>query len=273
MLKSLILLGAAAAALLAYSDADLDGVDDLRDRCPNTAMTDLVDADGCPVASLVGTRSMDLVAGVAYSGGSSGLAAGEGEDTAGFSLQWDYYPTASFSLQVAASWYDSKYSDGLGDTLIAGYYVIKPADNLLVRLGAGVWLPTYDSGLDNEAADYQGSLNVSYTPGRTTLFGGYAYTLINDDDVYGVSGIGDVRYQNTGAWNAGAGYAFTPSFYMSAGYGSAQSIYRGVERLDSLSLYGFYTIDARRFATFNYSAGLSDSAPDHAFSIRLGYYF
>jgi hypothetical protein len=44
--KALILITAVSLSLLAYSDYDMDGVDDAVDKCPNTPFNELVDIRG-----------------------------------------------------------------------------------------------------------------------------------------------------------------------------------------------------------------------------------
>lgn len=260
-------------ALLAYADYDLDGVEDRLDRCPDTPLTDLVDAQGCTVASTNDKAYFDIVTGLGYSSGSRGTAAGEGASTASFSFQADYY-RGPLTLQLSTSFYDSDNSSGTDDTLIAVYYLLKPTDALSVGLGAGAVLPTYDSDWDNEATDYRGMLNLSYIPlERVTLFGGFSYTLVNDDDVYNIPLVGNVRYQNTRELVLGGGYNVTPKLYTSLSLYRGESIYHGMERIESVSLYGFYSLNDSQFLTLSYSAGLSNSASDNAVALRWGVSF
>jgi hypothetical protein len=273
MKKSLIVIVGLLTAAHAYVDTDLDGVDDTLDRCPGTPMTELVDANGCPVASLASSHRFDLIAGVSYQEGSRTNVVREGEDTTALSLQADYY-YKNYSLQLMTGLYDASSSSGMNDTLLAGYYRFSPADAVTARVGVGVIFPTYDTGLGNEAVDYQASAGLSYALGNgADLFGGFSYTLVNDDDVYGVADIGDIIYQNTAAFTVGAGYGITPKFYGSLSYYRSDSIYDGTEAIESVSLYGIYAIDASLFATVSYAKGLSDSASDNAVALRIGRYF
>ena len=50
-----------ATTLVAYSDFDLDGVEDIHDNCPNTSMTDLVDINGCTIKSLKSNHHFDII--------------------------------------------------------------------------------------------------------------------------------------------------------------------------------------------------------------------
>ena len=82
-----------------------------------------------------------------------------------------------------------------------------------------------------------------------------------------------MRYQDTPAFTIGAGYGFGPKLYASLSYYRGESIYRDAEAVENLSLYGVYTLSDTLFATFSYAAGLSDSASDNAFALRIGRYF
>jgi hypothetical protein len=273
MKKTVLLLACTALMASAYVDTDLDGVEDAFDRCPDTPMSELVDADGCPAGPASGTHRFDLITGVSFNEGSRLDIAREGEETVALSLQADYY-YKQFSVQLATSVYDAKSSSGLNDTLLAGYYSFQPSEKLLARVGLGVILPTYDTGLDNEAADYQASAALSYFPAEAfSLFGGFSYTLVNDDDVPGSGDVGDVVYQDTPAFTVGAGYRIGPKLYASLSYFRGESIYRDTETIENLSLYGVYTLSESLFATFSYAAGLSDSASGNAFALRIGRYF
>jgi hypothetical protein len=282
MKKTILLItiiGALSTTLFAYSDADLDGVADSVDKCPNTPFMDLVDINGCPKErlSIQSNQShYDVIVGANYSG--SNFSSLNQTDTYATSLQVDYY-YKNYSLQASTSYYDTEgngYSEsGMNDSFIGAAYSMQPKKNLHLRVGLGLLLPTYDTGLNNNNTDYTASLNLSYALGKYNLFGGYVYTMINDDDTsVDIDGtLVQYTYQNTNAISLGAGYYFTNKLYVSAAYNNADSIYKGVEDVESLSIYAYRNIDKNWFLTFYYAYGLSDSASDNAASIKLGYYY
>ena len=267
-----------STTLFAYSDADMNGVANSVDKCPNTPLTDLVDINGCTKKTIKisnKTKShYDVIIGANYTG--SNYASLNQTDTYYASLQADYY-YENFSLQAVTSYYKTDgqgYSEnGLNDSFIGAAYNMKPTNDLLVRIGVGAILPTYDTTLNNNETDYTGSVNVSYTTGKANLFAGYIYTMINDTDIVDTTNNISYAYQNTNAYSVGLGYYFTNSFYMSAAYNQSTSIYKSIEDIKTASLYGYYTIDAAHFLIFSYANGLSDSASDHALSVKLGFYF
>ena len=254
--------------LYAYTDSDMDGVDDALDKCPNSLLTDLVDINGCTKKSLISPHRYDFIIGLNYS--DSDYRTLNATDTLASSLQVDYY-YKQFSIQASTSFFKTDsgdYSDnGLYDSFLGASYIINTTDKLSVSLSAGLILPTYDTELDNNNMDYTASVNLSYALENINIFGGYSLTLVNDDD------IGDITYQNTNSFNAGLGYYFSNKLYMSASYSVGDSIYSGLEDIETATVYGYYTIDQDRFVTLSYSSGLSDTASDNYLSLRLGFLF
>jgi len=283
-MKKILLLamsGLLASSLMAYSDSDMDGVDDAHDKCPNTPLMDLVDINGCTIQKLTPPKNdhhYDIIVGANYTG--SNYVSTPSTATYSTSFQFDYY-YKDFSLQASTSFYTTDandgYSDsGMNDSFIGAAYNFHPSKELTLRLGVGVLLPTYDTSLNNNNSDYLASLNVSYTMGKANIFAGYIYTQINDDDVLITLRDGtqySVYYQNTNAYSLGLGYYLSNKLYVSGAYNQTQSIYQGTDDAKTLSGYAYYGIDAHWFMNFSYAYGLNDVASDHAASIKLGYYF
>ena len=271
-MKYILSLLLITATLFAYADSDMDGVEDSMDRCPGTPITDLVDIDGCSKESLVDNHHFDLIVGAGF--GQTNYELTPNTDTYSATAQVDYY-YKDFSAQASTSYFDatsSGYSEtGMDDSLVAVAYLFHPTEKIAIRVGAGMIIPTYDSDLNNNETDYTASVNATYALGRTTLFAGYSYTIINDKDV--VDATNTVYYQNTDAYNIGAGYNFTQKLYANLSYFQAQSIYKGVEDIKSVSAYIFYSIDEHWFTNLSYSRGLSDSTSESYGSVNLGYYF
>jgi hypothetical protein len=270
MRRTLLLLGCLCSLLWGYSDEDADGVEDRFDRCPGTSFSDLVDAQGCTVRSLAPSTVMDVVVGVVVQDGTSALTQ-EGDTDTSLALQFDLYH-GPWSVQALTSYDLSSEREGMGDTLLAGSYLFRPGGSLTLRFGAGVILPTYETGYDNEAADWRTSVGATYDLAeKLNLFGSYSFTLVNDKDVG--SGSDAIRYQNMNAFTLGAGSNLSSSLYASLSYFQSDSIYRGVEAVQSVTAYGLYTLTGKWFTTLAYSIGLSDSASDTTAAIRLGYTF
>lgn len=255
--------------LFAYNDADFDGVDDNVDICPNTPILDIVNIDGCSFEVLGSDHHFDIVVGASYS--QLDYVTNEQADTYTTSLQADYF-YKNLSLQASSSYYRSSSettnNSGLNDSILAAYYLFRLSDDFNLRLGAGVILPTYDTDFNNNNTDYLSAINANYSIDKVSLFAGYNYTIVNDDDVADV-----VSYQNRSAYSIGVGYHLSPKHYLSTSYYQAQSVYKNVDDIKNVSIYNFYSIDTHWFATLTYAYGLSDSTSNHFASVRLGYYF
>jgi len=275
ILLAILLIG--AMQLMAFDDYDMDGVEDKKDMCPNTPFSALVDKNGCSKKILKGfgssvstnLYSFDVIIGFNYS--ESNYDSLQQNDTYSGSLQVDYY-YKNFSIQASTSYYDTQsvsYNDsGIDDSFLGAYYTLNAQKNLNIVFGLGAIIPTYDSDLNNNNTDYTTSINLSYMATKSiNLFGGYNYVIINDDDVE------NVKYQNTNAYNIGIGFYPIQQLYISAAYNSSQSIYKDVKDIDTISAYGYYSFNKRWFGTLNYAYGLSDTATDHYFSLRVGYCF
>jgi len=268
-----------SSGLFAYSDSDMDGVADSVDKCPNTPLTDLVDINGCTIKKVTPkhatTGHADIILGLNYA--DSNFDKIDQLDTYSSSIQADYY-YGNFSLQASTSYYktitkNNNDSDGLNDSFIGAAYNFRPIKNLSLRLGVGALLPTYKTSLNNNNTDYTGSASFSYNLSKINVFGGYSYTMINDDDVVDTTNNTSYIYQNTNAYSAGLGYYFTNKLYMSGSYNLANSIYKGIDDIQTASLYGYYTLNRNIFLIFSYAYGLSNTASDNALSLKAGYYF
>ena len=273
LLKVLALLFILAIQnLSAYSDYDMDGVEDRYDKCPSTPFSELVNSDGCTVKYLKSPHHFDIIFGLNFS--QADYTTMEKTDTISQSLQIDYF-YKNFSIELSSSYYDSQsvtYNNrGINDSFIGAYYKIKLNSDVKLRFGMGAIIPTYESEFDNNSADYTSSLNISYLLNDINLFGGYSFTLINDDDV--VTDTITILYQNSNSFNIGAGFYPTSKLYISALYSSSDSIYKDIATIETASSYLFYTINTSWFTTLSYAYGISDSASDNYASIRLGYYF
>jgi hypothetical protein len=265
-LVSLILVSTSS---LAYEDFDMDGVDDMVDKCPNTSFSDLVDIRGCAIKSLDSPLHYDVIVGMSYA--DADYQTLTKADTFATSIQADYY-YRDFSFQASTSYFTTNsndYSDrGFYDSFLGATYKWNLTDALFTSIGVGVILPTYSDSLNNNNTDYRISANVSYSMKNINIFGAYTYTLINDDDIIGMA-----TYQNTRALGGGVGYYVDNSLYVSASYNVSNSVYSEVGDIKTASIYANYTIDEHWFGMLSYARGLSDSASKNYLSLRLGYYF
>lgn len=270
MFKILLPILTLQLTIFAYADYDMDGVEDKYDRCPNTPFSELVDANGCTKSTLISPHNFDIIYGLSFT---QLDYSNEGTNTTTQNLQFDYY-YKNFSLELSTSYYNSKSNsftdNGINDSFIGVYYQFLPTDNLTIKTGAGIILPTYDSELNNNNTDYTASISFSYTLNKLNLFAGYNFTKINDDDLNTTI---TATYQDTNAYSIGLGFYPTQKLYLSTSYFSSDSIYVDVDSIDTLSIYMYYSLNEKWFTTLNYAYGLSDSASDGYTSLKIGYSF
>lgn len=254
--------------LFSFDDMDMDGVDDINDKCLYTPFSDLVGSDGCTIESLESLHHFDIITGVSFSDTDYNTLSKT--DTTTASLQLDYY-YKNFSLSLNSSYFsnssDTYSASGMNDTYLGVDYKLA-FNKLYVSLGTGLLLPTYDTTLNNNNTDYTANVNLSYNIGRISLFGTYGYTFVNDDDVKDI-----VSYQNSNYFSLGLGYYLTSKFYLSSYYNVSDSIFKDVSKIQTVSLYTYYSINDNFFTTLNYAYGLSDTASDNYLSLKIGYYY
>jgi len=252
------------------NDADFDGVDDTMDKCPNTPFSDLVDTNGCTTLTLYTQTDYDIIVGVNFSTMNTNTL--ENTKTSNTTFQADMYH-GNLSAQLLTSYFKSEVSTysstGWNDTQLSLFYTSKPTEGFIVQTGMGIILPTYSTGYGNEAIDYRGSIALQYTlQPQINLFGGYSYTLINDTEIPKVA-----DYQNTNAFYGGIGYRSPKNNSIHLSYTHSQSIYTGVDPIETLSMGIFIPLNTQWFLLGDYKYGLSSTASDHETALRLGYSF
>lgn len=256
--------------LFAYVDDDLDGVEDGVDRCLETPLSDLVDAQGCSMESLWMQERFDLSLGLSYADTDYMTLTKTDTLTTAFAL--NYYHSKKLTLSLWSSYYENKsesYSaSGLNDTYVNAEYLLSD-DVLSLSLSGALILPTYESSFMKNNTDFSTTLNLAYALTQNAeLFGSFGHTFINDENIAGYA-----AFEDTNHFTLGAGYFMSEEFYISGAYNQSQSIYADIEDISTLSLYGVYDLSAANFLTFSYARGLSESASRNYLGLSLGYRF
>ncbi len=238
-----------------YTDSDMDGVPDAEDRCPNSALTDIVDATGCVIEKVVFQKEhhFDISLGFMY----SKVDANSSQSAQSLSVGYYY---GNFSAYVYTSNFDLQNGEsGIDDTTV-GLYYRDTLEQFAWKIGAGGYIPTYDGS--GNRTDYFISARTVWYLGNADLYINVQHTFMQDSDT-----------EDTNRLTLGGGYILTPKSYLSLSYTAQNSIYAGEEDLRNLALYADYTINKHWFLSTELSLGLSDSATEHAFFVSLGYYF
>ncbi len=255
-----------------YIDSDFDGVDDSIDQCPNTPIVALVDQTGCTKELLVQPKTFDIIIGVDYT--KSDYKTLNTTNTFSTTVQADYF-YKNWTFGAISSYFftssDEYSNNALYDTTVYGSYQYNSLENFIVYVSGGIILPTYNTPWNNNNTDLFGSVSIKYTYQSFDVSLCSTYTYIADDDV--VTDQIELSYQDSYSYTAGVGFYADAVTYLSTKYRYSTSIYKGVEPLQTLYLYGYHTFSSEYFATLLYGYGLSDSASDMSFSIAVGYLF
>ncbi len=266
--KLLYLLVFIHFSLYGAMDGDFDGVDDSEDRCQNTPFSDLIDASGCSVATLSSPMAYDFIVGYNYATSNTNTL--ENRTTTSTTLQADIYKD-DLSFQLLSSYYksDGSSDEGWNDTQLSLFYAMHPSTLLKIQAGVALILPTYSTGYKNEAMDYVTSLAFEYLlQQEIKFFAGYSFAKINDEDVGK-----KIEYQDTNSFYAGLLYMHPQNGTFQFSYSNAQSIYVGVEPIETVACGVVWSLDAHWFTLFDYRYGVSESASEHEVAVRLGYTF
>jgi len=247
------LIGTLAHA--AFLDDDLDGVANEDDRCPNSALTDIVDADGCAVEKVTFKKEhhFDISVGYLY----AKVDANSSQNAKSLSVGYYY---GDFSAWLYTSDYNLQSGEsGIDDTTLALYYRWKQP-TYTFKAGAGGYIPTESQNGNN--TDYFVTARVVYYAGFYDIAAEYQHTFMQDDAT-----------TDSDRLTLSTGYAFTPKSYASLSYTEQSSIYEEEANLRTLSLYVNHFLNEHWFLSAELSKGLSDSATDFACGVYVGYYF
>jgi hypothetical protein len=265
LLLRLLLLSLYGTILLqaatAYTDNDLDGVDDAVDLCPNTPFDVLVNEHGCDMNKRISGKLL-LQAGTnintdAYYDNSTLL-----------NLYLDY-SYRNWDISLSSANYNttnlSTVVDAEDDLFLTVGYTIR-SDKLVTKLSLGTKFAFLKEEGKERDNDYYASVNFDYTfNDKQNLFAFYSYTLSGDSK--------RVDYKNFHTVSVGTGYSITPEWYSSLSYNYASSYYEGAKAYRTLSWFNVYMLTSGTYLSFNYAYGINEEAYDHTFSFAIGAIF
>ncbi|DAB28323.1 MAG: hypothetical protein A2513_09010 [Sulfurimonas sp. RIFOXYD12_FULL_33_39] len=269
MLRVIFLLLFIVTFAFGYDDSDLDGVEDMLDKCPQTPFSELVDLSGCSVKKIDKKISLDIITGIRYS--QVNYSSQQRGDTVTFSFQSDIY-IDSWNIELFTSKYYSKIGaknkSGFDDTVITLFYKYPISEKLSLNSGVGVILPTYESGYDNEKTDYSIYGGFEYLLDIPAyLFGNLGYTSVKDSDT------SLVKYQNISNYSIGIGYMINFKNSLSLSYNQNSSIYKDIEDIKTVRAGYSYRVDLHWFFCADYDYGLNEQSSNHSLLLRIGYGF
>ena len=161
-------------------------------------------------------------------------------------------------------------TSGLGDVIIKGrYYVAEEGDVMpLIALTARVKLPTATEqlGLGTGALDYGFGVELSKMFGENWIgFLDAGYNIIGDPD--------GLPFQNQHWYDVGAGYFVTKDFLVSAYFEEYRAIVPGFVNARDVFFATNYTVSSAWRLNSGVTVGVSNGAPDYAFSVGASYRF
>ena len=161
-------------------------------------------------------------------------------------------------------------TSGLGDVIIKGrYYVAEEGDAMpLIALTARVKLPTANEqlGLGTGALDYGFGVELSKMFGENWIgFLDAGYNIIGDPD--------GLPFQNQHWYDVGAGYFVTKDFLVSAYFEEYRAIVPGFVNARDVFFATNYTVSSDWRLNSGVTVGVSNGAPDYAFSVGASYRF
>ncbi len=161
-------------------------------------------------------------------------------------------------------------ASGVGDVIIKGrYYVDEEGDAMpLIALTARVKLPTANDsqGLGTGALDYGFGVEMSKMFGENWIgFLDAGYNIIGDPE--------GLPFQNQHWYDVGAGYFVTKDFLVSAYFEEYRAIVPGFVNARDFFFATNYTISAAWRLNSGVTVGVSNGAPDYAFSVGASYRF
>lgn len=265
MKQVLFLISALYLLAAAGTDSDFDGVDDLTDRCAQTPFSETVDAYGCPVRH--STLAYEIGLGGSYATGTYG-----GDQTID-SLSGDFnaamYGTRFFASAALSYYFQGAYdptvatydNGGISDLYLSAGYAFYLSEDASLTPALQVKLPTADEGLGTGETDYGASLQALKRFERMDLFAFAGYIITGDAPT--------ATYEDVVYGSAGAAYTGQYGIYASISYDYSQSYIAGQVPLEALSFYGSFALYDTLYLRVQYSAGMSETAAQHAGSVMI----
>ncbi len=246
----------------AYTDNDIDGVDDSIDQCLNTPFDVLVDENGCAFGKTnYGALTLKIGSDISFNQSS------DASSNLNFFANYSYNNWDISLSNSNYTTYDSTNggSSEAGDLYLSAGYLFKN-DNLHTKLSLGSKLATADEGVGTGENDYFASLNLNYFVGeRQDFFLYYGYTLSGDSAT--------IDYEDFSAISVGTGYAMNDKWYSGISYDYAGANISDGESYKALSWFNSYAFSEQFFITLSYTHALDDFSYDHTLSLKLGVTF
>lgn len=239
-------------SLHAYSDYDVDGVDDAIDLCPHTPFDELADQNGCS-KNETPQGTVTLMAGWLQSRDPK-------SETINNLLFYADYQYRQWNISFST--FNAIQNDNaqLPDTyyLSAAYEKVH-TDSVIMKLLGGVKF----SSLQN---DYYAGLSFYYQVEESlSLFGYYTYTYASDT--------AETAYANYHTVSGGLSKEINNRWSLSFTYDFATASLPDVSNYQALTLSNTIVLTSNQFLLANYTAGIGTAAPKQTIILQYGVRF
>lgn len=232
----------------------MDGIANNLDQCPQSKLTDIVNAQGCVVEKLhfLKEHTLDLAVGISHYKFKQ-----SSDDVNNFFASYRY---DNFRASLYTSTYKSfSGEDSTEDVTFSGSYRFD-TPNVLYTLGGGVYYPTKASkGNEIDPFIY---LGIRYLHKSFDFNVQLQRTFMQD-----------FKTHDSNSLSLTTGKLLTNQLYTALGYRWQESIYKKNRRLQSLFIQSEYFINDTWYVAVDVSKGLNKNAIEYSSSLLLGYTF
>ena len=250
------------SSVYAYTDDDIDGVDDSVDLCLNTPFDVLVDTDGCGENQKShGALTLKIGSDISFN------TLSESSSSINFFTNYRY---KDWDISLSNSHYTTfdnatGGNSEAGDLYLTSGYLFQ-RDQFYTKFSIGMKLATADEGVGTGENDYLASINTSYFFTDTQdLFFYYGYTKSGDSAT--------MDYKDFSSFSVGTGISLTDAWYSGISYDYSGANSTDIDAYKALSWFNAYNVTKSFFITLNYAHGLDDFSYDHTLSLKLGVHF
>ncbi len=246
-----------SSSLLAFSDQDIDGVDDSIDLCPNTPFDITVNEEGCASSGLFTLQ---------IGNDSSFNTISKRINNINLYLNYSYnlwdFSLSSSNYSVSDITTISKTEDSLYLTLGHTF----KQERLNTKLSVGTKFAFLDDNNDSRKNDYFASLNFDYSINlKQNAFLHYNYTISGNSET--------IDYKNLHSVSIGTGYAVNSKWYSALSYNYSSSPYEHGTSYKAISWFNYYALPQNFYISANYARTVNKYPYRHFISLNLGVQF
>jgi len=225
-----------------FIDSDLDGVEDSKDLCPNSKITDIVDKNGCVIETLNFKEKPHIDISLGYS-------------IKEYSSYTSKYANLYFTYSYSNYSFNLYLTENKEDDIESSLSYTLDKNNLVYTLTIGAYIPT-----SNEKSDFFTRLNITYLTNCCNLFLNLEYDFLRDSDTNN----GYIAF-------FGIGRNITNSIYSSISYKYINSVYQDSSNEKYLSFTISYDINSNWYISSSLDIGLNSSSTKRVVNFNIGY--